>query len=86
MMREVAEEYGVEVQSYEQIGVVTDIEDGGIVNFRHVFLVTSWIGELSNPENKNKHLEAGLDKARKICKHPVSQRILNLLEEAVKEG
>lgn len=79
LRREVREEYGVNVRKFQPIGVIRTIEDGCVVNFRHVYLVTGWEGELGNPEGTS-HFAAGLEEARKICKHPISQRILDFVE------
>lgn len=85
MKREVSEEYGVKATEFEPIGVVRDVEEGGIMNIRHVFLVTKWEGRLSNPERvKSKHLKATIEEARVLCTHPISQRILNLVEVNLK--
>lgn len=82
LLREVREEYGVEANSYRKIGIVDSV-DGDLLNFRHVFLVTNWKGRLSNPERKNKHLRMTMEKARVICTHPISQRILDLVDKAI---
>jgi len=79
--REVQEEYGVKVVKAEDIGKIREAEENGVVNYRHVFLVIGWEGELSNPEGRNKHIEATFQEARKLCKHPISQQVLNLVEE-----
>lgn len=83
LLREVQEEYGVEANLYRKVGIVDSVEEGGLINFRHVFLVTSWKGRLSNPERRNKHLRIPLEKARTVCTHPISQRILDQVNKAL---
>ena len=78
--REVREEYGVKIIRAEDIGKIREVEENGVVNYRHVFLVTEWEGPLSNPENRNIHIEATLQDARIMCKHPITQQILDLVE------
>jgi len=79
LLREVCEEYGVVPSEYRKVGIVDTIEQNGTLNFRHVFLVTGWNGQLSNPEDKNEHIKTTLEEARKLCTHPISQRILDLV-------
>lgn len=81
LIREVNEEYGVAVLKNKELGTVQDIEESGRVCIRHVYLVSQWEGNLSNPEGKNKHTEATFQQARIICKNDISQRILNLVEK-----
>lgn len=78
--REVGEEYGVKVLVGESLGIIKAVDSDGIPNIRHVFLVSKWEGNLSNPELKNEHLEANIKQARELCKHPIFQKILDLLE------
>jgi len=80
LRREVMEEYGVTLKEGFGLGDIQGVEDGGVLNVRHIFLVTSWDGTLANPEGKNRHIEATFSEARELCKHPVSQKILDLFE------
>jgi 8-oxo-dGTP pyrophosphatase MutT (NUDIX family) len=81
MIREAGEEYGVIPTVYKKLGVVHNRSSVGSLDFRHVFLVTEWEGELSNRENRNEHLEASLEEARELCVHPILQKILDLIEK-----
>lgn len=79
--RETLEEYGIKALDARKIGTVQNIgPNSGTCYFRHVFLITKWEGELSNPENRNEHIDVPLEVAREICKHPVFQQILDLLD------
>lgn len=82
LLREVKEEFGVEIAAYRDVGIVDSVE-GNLINFRHVFLVTSWKGRLSNPEGKNRHLRMSLEKAMATCTHPISQGILDKVNKAL---
>ncbi len=86
LSREVGEEYGVKVLSSKKLGTVPTTESDGTLDIRHVFLITSWEGELSNPEGKNKHIEASLGEAFGQCKHPLSQIFLQMIEREVLSG
>lgn len=79
LRREVEEEYGVEITAYKRLGMVND-SDGKRMCFRHVFLVTEWTGNLTNPENRNNHIEVSLCEARRMCNHKTQQLILDLVE------
>ena len=46
LFREVGEEYGVKALSYRKIGIYPNIEDNGILNVRHLYLVTKCIVQL----------------------------------------
>lgn len=81
LTREILEEYEVQALEYTKLGFLTNIEQNGILNARHVYLVTRWKGKLSNPEGKNEHLEVSLSEARLLCTHPVSQQVLDLVEK-----
>lgn len=81
LFREVPEEYGVQVVIYKKLGTYPTIEDGGVLNVRHLYLVTKWNGVLSNPENVNGHVEAVLEEAFEICKHPLSQVFLKRIQK-----
>lgn len=83
LSREVFEEYGVEVVKFKKLGVVTDEISKSVVNNGNVYLVSKWKGELSNPEAKNGHIQATLSEARVLCNHPMSQRILDLVDQAI---
>lgn len=79
--REILEEYGVKALNTKKIGIVHNIgPNSGIYYFRHVFITTKWDGNLSNPEGRNEHIEVTLREARELCKHPISQQILDLVE------
>lgn len=80
LVREMNEEYSITPKNYEFLGSDSEIEVGLAVTVRHVFLITDWEGVLSNPEAKNGHIEATLEEARKLCAHPISQRILDMIE------
>lgn len=80
LVREIREEYGATFVNAKELGGVESIEGDGQPNFRHVFLVDGWSGRLSNPEHENIHIKATIEQARKICKHPVTQRALDLVE------
>lgn len=80
LFREIKEEYDIIPKKFEFLGSDTEIEKDSTVVIRHVFLVTSWEGIPSNPESKNGHLEATLKEARRLCAHPISQRILDMIE------
>jgi 8-oxo-dGTP pyrophosphatase MutT (NUDIX family) len=74
LLREMREEYGVEATEYKNIGHVTyrlteDVENNG-----SVYLVTAWEGNLSNPENRNIHLQVPLSEARDLCELQPSQK------------
>ena len=81
--REVDEEYGVKVLKSRKLGIIQSVERDGRLNFRHVYIVSEWGGNLSNPEGRNRHLEATIQEAKEICIHPISQRILDLVEEGL---
>ncbi len=81
LIREVKEERGINVLGCRKIGIVDTRESDGTLNVRHVFRVTKWSGRMHNPEKRNKYLEATPAVARLICAHPISQRILSLIEE-----
>ena len=81
LFREVSEEYGVEVLTYKKLGVFPMVEDSGVLNVRHLYLVTKWNGVLSNPEQTNGHIEASLEEASEICKHPLSQVFLKQIQQ-----
>ncbi|WKZ25329.1 MAG: NUDIX hydrolase [bacterium] len=80
LKREMNEEYGATPTKFEQIGVIRN-EDKDTVNFRHIFLVTEWEGKLNNVEMRNKHLRTSLKMAKQLCKHPISQQVLTLVED-----
>lgn len=81
LIREVKEEYGVTAEVFKELGTISGVEaETGLLIFRHIFMVSKWGGDLSNPENRNGHLEATIEEAREICQHPVSQKALNLVE------
>jgi len=79
LVREVEEEYNVIVSKCKKLGVIESEVIGG-VSTRHIYMVTNWLGELKNPEAMNEHCEATLTEARKLCKHPITQQILDLVE------
>lgn len=81
LCREVIEEYGALPLRFKKIGEIVSSEEGGLINTRHVYLITKWLGVLGNPEKKNPHLEVDFVTAKSICRHPVSQQVLNLLDE-----
>jgi len=81
LIREVREEFGINSITAEELGLLEVPEGSGIVSCKHVFVVDSWKNTLSNPENRNIHLTVPIDEARKICTHPVSQKVLDLLDK-----
>lgn len=81
MLREAGEEYGVIPLVYKKLGIVYNRSSSGSLDFRHIYIVTEWEGELKNLENRNEHIEATLEEARELCKHPISQQTLNLIEK-----
>lgn len=83
LFREVREEYGVEVTDFQKLGLFPSLEDNNTLNVRHLYLVTSWSGVLSNPENKNDHLETSITEAVDLCKHPLSQAFLVVIQKAI---
>lgn len=80
LRREILEEYRVRALKNRKLGTIQGVDPDGKLNFRHVYLVTKWKGILSNPEGRNKHIEATVQEARTLCKHPISQQILDLVE------
>lgn len=84
LRREVREEYGVEITFFKKLGVVLDPSDPPVIHHGNVYLITNWVGKIQDPEisrGKSVHVEASIPEARKICEHPITQDILNLLEE-----
>jgi 8-oxo-dGTP pyrophosphatase MutT (NUDIX family) len=77
LKREIKEEYGIEtITFFKKLGVAA-----GTGN---VYLVTNWVGDPKAPEadlGKSVHMEATLEDARILCKHPVTQEILDLLDK-----
>jgi 8-oxo-dGTP pyrophosphatase MutT (NUDIX family) len=81
LKREVREEYGVEINVFKKLGVVTYQHTENVINHGNVYFVTDWVGKLDNPEGRNKHLQATLLEARSLCKIPATQEILDLVEK-----
>lgn len=81
LLREVKEEYEIEVLEYRILGDFTEIEDGGIVNTRRLFLVTQWDGELANPENINDHIGVPIEEAFGLCSHPLTKSFLSVIQK-----
>lgn len=81
LIREVREEYEAMFIQAKELGAIETVEEDGQLNYRHVFLVDEWKGRLLNPEHKNIHLKATLEEARELCKHPVSQLVLDMVEK-----
>jgi 8-oxo-dGTP pyrophosphatase MutT (NUDIX family) len=80
--REIKEEYGVDVVKTKKVGIFPSVEDG-VLNIRHLYLVTEWNGNLSDPEKnmrKSEHLEATLEEALLICRHPLTQIFLQVIK------
>lgn len=86
LFREVKEEYGVEVTGFQKLGLFPSLGDNETLSVRHLYLVTGWDGILSNPENKSDHLEASITEALDLCKHPLSQAFLNVIQKAIIEA
>lgn len=80
--QEIAEEYGVILKRSTYLGSYTE-ESPNLRNTRYVFLVTEWSGKLSNPEGKNEHLEATLEEAFDMCKNPLTQIFLNMVQKEI---
>lgn len=83
LLREIREEYGTKVIDYINLGSFPSIEDNGFLNVRHLYLVTEWEGVLSNPENKNQHIECSIEEALLVCTHPLSQIFLRKVQQEV---
>ncbi len=81
LAREIREEYGISYIQGEELGLVVVSEDDGTTSCKHLYLINYWKGRIQNPEKKDIHLSATLDEARSLCKHPVSQIFLDLLEK-----
>lgn len=79
--REIPQKYDATPSELNEIGTIVEKENG-ITNFRHVFLVTKHDGRLKNPEHKSLHLSATLADARIMCKHPITQKVLDMVEQA----
>jgi len=79
-MREVREECSIEVQKLQKIGEISTIEENGYTNTRDLVVIESYLGKVVNAENKNIHLWASPQKARLICKHPVTIEALDKLD------
>jgi ADP-ribose pyrophosphatase YjhB (NUDIX family) len=78
---EVKQEYGISVKRYKKLGTYPNIENNGMLNIRHLYLVTEWEGRLSNPENKSTHIKATLEEALRICEHPLTQIFLKVIDK-----
>jgi ADP-ribose pyrophosphatase YjhB (NUDIX family) len=76
--REVKEEYGVRVLENRELGIINETDA-----VEHIYLINRWEGSLTNVEGEGKsiHIEASLLEARGICKHPITQRILDFVEK-----
>jgi 8-oxo-dGTP pyrophosphatase MutT (NUDIX family) len=83
LLREVKEEYRIEVLEYYTLGDFTEIEDGGIVNTRRLFLVTRWNGELGNPEKINDHIGVPIEKAFGLSNHPLTKTFLDVIQKEI---
>jgi len=81
LLREIKEEYGVDGRVYKKLGTYPNIENNGTLNIRHLYLVTEWEGELSDPEKVNIHLEIPLDEAFDVCQHPLTQIFLQRIKD-----
>ncbi len=80
MIREIFEEYSITPGNFKKLGTLPNLEKNDDIKLRHIFLISSWKGEMKNPEGKNKHILVDLIVARELCKHPISQQILGLVE------
>lgn len=74
------EEYGVKVVEYTKLGTFPNIEEDGVLNVRHLYFITKWKGKLLNLEEVNDHVEATIEEAFNICKHPLSQIFLRRIQ------
>ncbi|OGM10836.1 hypothetical protein A2Z22_03040 [Candidatus Woesebacteria bacterium RBG_16_34_12] len=83
LLREIREERGVIPTEYREIGIVDSVESNGRLNFRHIYLVTDYQGEITNAEGKNRQFWASLEEAEKLCEHPISKNILILVRDAL---
>ena len=83
LFREVKEEYGIEVTNFQKLGLFPSLESNHTLNIRHLYLVTGWSGVLSNPENKNDHLEVSISEAFDLCKHSLTQAFLVVIQKAI---
>lgn len=81
LIREVREEYGLTHIKGEELGLVV-VSEGVVESCKHVYLIDQWKEwKLMNPEKRNAHLSVSLEKARHICKHPVTHAVLDLFED-----
>lgn len=81
LYRELSEECGITPKSLVLLGSFDSEEADGVHNMRYIFLIRDFEGEVENKErSKSRHLWVNLDEAREVCKHPVSQRILDMVE------
>ena len=79
-IREVKEECSIDVQKLQKIGEISTLEGNGYTNTRDLVVIESYLGGVINVENKNIHLWASPQKARLICKHPVTIEALDKLD------
>lgn len=82
LAREIREEYAFTHIKGEELGLITSFREG-VENSRHVYVVDAWKKDekLYNIEKRNMHLAVTPAEARKLCKHPISQLILDMFDE-----
>jgi 8-oxo-dGTP pyrophosphatase MutT (NUDIX family) len=80
LIREIREEYALIHIKGEELGLII-VPEGDVESCKHVYLITGWEeGNLYDAEQRNLHLSVSLEEARRICKHPVTQTVLDLCE------
>jgi len=80
VLREIKEEFGVNSTSVELHGYVDEERKEGIKKY-HVFVLSNYEGEIDILETEDGRLFwAKLDEARVVCEHPVTQRVLDIIE------
>lgn len=83
VIRETREEYGVIPTQFKKLGVLLSSEGVGTINYRHVYLITEWEGDLFNPKEKSAHIESTLNDAYMLCDHPLSRKVLDMVSAEV---
>lgn len=79
LFREVKEEGGIEVLSTEYLGSIKVKTESGNRYEHHIHLVKKYSGELQrNREPDSELYFVPLERAKEICKHPVSQKVIDM--------
>ena len=82
VFRELDEELGICPQKVKKIGEVVT-QEGSVTNTRCVFVLQAedYQGqEVKNREYRNIYLWASVDKARLVCKHPITTQVLDMID------